>query len=136
MGPSIYNNASMGLPVLAGMVKPSRPRRLAEGMGPWAVSGPALAIGAAALRDRDWAAATRARLAADSVRLDGLMTTAGARVAGGTDLFRLYAVNDAEEWQARLAEARIWSRIFPWSKTLIRLGLPAPEHWARVEAVL
>lgn len=115
---------------------PSLLARLAEGLGPWAVSGPALAIGAAALRDRDWAAATRARLAADSVRLDGLMTTAGARVAGGTDLFRLYAVNDAEEWQARLAEARIWSRIFPWSKTLIRLGLPAPEHWARVEAVL
>jgi hypothetical protein len=32
MAPPIYNNASMGLPVLAGMVKPSRPRRLAGGM--------------------------------------------------------------------------------------------------------
>jgi cobalamin biosynthesis protein CobC len=110
--------------------------RLAEGMGPWPVSGPALEIGAAALADADWAEATRARLAADAMRLDAVMARAGAQVTGGTDLFRLYSVDDAEAWQARLAEARIWSRIFPWSKTLIRLGLPAPEHWARVEGAL
>jgi cobalamin biosynthetic protein CobC len=110
--------------------------RLSEGMGPWAVSGPALAIGAAALADQDWAEATRARLAADALRLDAVMARAGAQVAGGTDLFRLYRVDNAEAWQARLGEAHIWSRIFPWSKTLIRLGLPAPEHWARVEAAL
>ena len=110
--------------------------RLAEGMGPWPVSGPALAIGAAALADRDWAEATRARLAADSVRLDGLMGRAGARLEGGTDLFRLYAVDDAAAWQARLAGARIWSRIFPWSRTLIRLGLPAPAHWTQIEGAL
>ena len=110
--------------------------RLAEGMGPWPVSGPALAIGAAALSDRDWAQATRARLAADALRLDGLMTGAGAAVTGGCDLFRLYAVDDAEAWQAKLAEARIWTRIFPWSPTVIRLGLPAPDQWARIEAAL
>ena len=110
--------------------------RLAEGMGPWAISGPALEIGAAALADRDWAEATRARLAADAVRLDAAMIRAGAEVAGGTDLFRLYAVDDAEAWQAKLGQAQIWSRIFPWSKTLIRLGLPAPEDWARIEAAL
>jgi cobalamin biosynthetic protein CobC len=110
--------------------------RLAEALGPWPVSGPALAIGAAALADRDWAEATRARLAADAMRLDGIMTRAGAQVTGGTDLFRLYMVDDAEAWQARLAEARIWSRIFPWSKTLIRLGLPAPKDWTRIEGAL
>lgn len=110
--------------------------RLAEGLGPWPVSGPALAIGAAALADRDWARATRARLAADAGRLDALMRRAGATAEGGTDLFRLYAVDDAETWQARLAAARIWSRIFPWSRTLIRLGLPAPADWARIEGAL
>ena len=110
--------------------------RLTEGMGPWPVSGPALAIGAAALADRDWAQTTRERLAADAQRMDGLMTGAGAVVTGGCDLFRLYAVDDAEAWQARLAEARIWSRIFPWSPTLIRLGLPAPDQWDRIEAAL
>ena len=110
--------------------------RLAEGMGPWPVSGPALAIGAAALADREWAGATRARLATDAARRDAAMRRAGARGAGGSDLFRLYTVDDAGAWQARLAGAQIWSRIFPWSQSLIRLGLPAPGDWARIEAAL
>ncbi|WP_137702460.1 threonine-phosphate decarboxylase [Marimonas lutisalis] len=109
--------------------------RLRERLGPWAVSGPALELGARALEDRGWAEATRARLARDAARLDGLMTPHGALV-GGTDLFRLYKVADAAAFQARLAEAHIWSRIFPYSATWLRLGLPAPEHWARLEAVL
>lgn len=110
--------------------------QLRDAMGPWPVSGPALAIGAAALADRDWADATRARLAADAVRLDALMADAGATVAGGTDLFRLYNVAHAAAWQERLARAHIWSRVFPYSETLIRLGLPAPDAWARIEAAL
>ncbi len=110
--------------------------RLAEALGPWPVSGPALHIGAAALADTDWAQVTRARLAADAIRMDAAMTRAGAAVAGGTDMFRLYAVDDAAAWQARLAQAHIWSRIFPYSGSLIRLGLPQPAHWARIEAAL
>ncbi|MFU8882111.1 MAG: threonine-phosphate decarboxylase [Rhodobacterales bacterium] len=109
---------------------------LRDAMGPWPVSGPALTIGAAALADRDWADATRKRLATDAIRLDALMADAGATVAGGTDLFRLYTVDSAAAWQERLARAHIWSRIFPYSKTLIRLGLPAPDAWARIEAAL
>ena len=115
---------------------PAHLARLAEWMGPWPVSGPALAVGTAALSDLAWAEATRARLAEDAQRLDRLMIAAGAKVQGGTDLFRLYEVDSAAAWQARLAEWHIWSRIFPWSGTLIRLGLPAPEHWSRIEAAL
>ncbi len=115
---------------------PALVAQLAEAMGPWPVSGPALHIGAAALADRDWAAATRARLAVDSVRLDALMTQAGAHPAGGTDLFRLYHVADAAAWQKKLAQAHIWSRIFPYSGNLIRLGLPSPAQWPRIEAAL
>ena len=64
------------------------------------------------------------------------MTGAGARVAGGTALFRLYHVDDAAAWQARLARARIWSRTFPYACHWLRLGLPAPGGWARLEAAL
>lgn len=110
--------------------------RLREMLGPWPVSGPALAIGAAALGDPDWAAATRRRLTEDAARLDTLMTRAGAHVEGGTPLFRLYRVDDARRWQARLARHRIWTRIFPYSETLIRLGLPAAAAWGRLEAAL
>lgn len=115
---------------------PAMLAQLRDAMGPWAVSGPALSIGAAALADRAWAEATRKRLAADGLRLDRMMERAGAVRAGGTDLFRLYLVDSAADWQTRLAQAHIWSRIFPWSDKLIRLGMPAPQDWTRVETAL
>jgi cobalamin biosynthetic protein CobC len=109
---------------------------LAALTGPWAVSGPALRIGARALRDGDWAATTRARLATDRARLDRLMQRAGAKTVGGTDLFRLYRVDDAAAWQRRLAGHHIWTRIFPYSHHLLRLGLPPASGWTRLEAGL
>ena len=115
---------------------PARIGALAEALGPWPVSGPALAIGARALFDRAWAEATRDRLAADARRLDTLLARHGARAIGGTDLFRLYEVESAAAWQARLARGRVWSRIFPYSTTWIRLGLPAPGEWDQLAAAL
>ncbi|MDZ4135019.1 MAG: threonine-phosphate decarboxylase [Paracoccaceae bacterium] len=113
---------------------PALVARLAQGLGPWAVSGPALEIGARALRDLDWAQATRERLAQDAARLDALV---GWPLVGGCDLFRLYDVGDAAMVQARLARARIWSRIFPYSARWLRLGLPGnAADWARLEAAL
>lgn len=110
--------------------------RLAEMLGPWPVSGPALAIGTQALRDTTWAADTRARLAQDATRMDALMQGAGAKLSGGTSLFRLYEVDDAERWQERLAQHHIWSRIFPYSPTLLRLGLPPQSGWSQLAAAL
>ncbi len=107
---------------------------LAERLGPWPVSGPALAIGAAALGDRAWADAARLRLRADSARLDALMAPHGALV-GGTPLFRLYAC-DAPALHVRLAAARILTRAFPWSDRRLRLGLPGPGGWDRLAAAL
>lgn len=109
---------------------------LGDQLGPWAVAGPALEIGARALEDQAWAAATRARLAEDAARLDGLATRQGARLAGGTPLFRLYQVADAQAMQDHLARHHIWSRIFPYSATWLRLGLPHPERWAQLEQAL
>ncbi|WP_298429971.1 threonine-phosphate decarboxylase CobD [uncultured Jannaschia sp.] len=108
---------------------------LAEPLGPWPVSGPALAIGAAALADTGWADATRTRLAADADRLDALMAPHGDPV-GGTTLFRLYDTADAATLRDRLAEHRIWSRVFPYSDRWLRLGLPAPDGWDRLKAAL
>ncbi|MCF2905769.1 pyridoxal phosphate-dependent class II aminotransferase [Octadecabacter sp. CECT 8868] len=109
---------------------------LADHLGPWAVAGPALEIGARALEDVEWADATRARLMVDAARLDRVMTQAGATVVGGTDLFRLYEVSDAEAAQKHLAQGHVWSRIFPYSKTWLRLGLPAPDRWAQFESAV
>lgn len=109
---------------------------LAETAGPWAVSGPALRIGAAALSDRAWATQTTARLRADAARLDALALRAGWSLVGGTALFRTYATPSAAAAQALLARHQIWSRIFPYSDSWIRLGLPDGADWPRVEAAL
>ncbi|KIT16439.1 aminotransferase class I/II-fold pyridoxal phosphate-dependent enzyme [Jannaschia aquimarina] len=114
--------------------------RMAEALGPWPVSGPALAIGAAALEDRAWAEETRTRLVRDAARLDDLMCGAGMhREVLGTPLFRTYTVpgfGAAADWQERLARQRIWSRTFSHSPALLRLGLPDPDDWSRLETAL
>lgn len=126
-----------GLRLGFAMGDPALIERLAASLGPWPVSGPALAIGTAALHDAAWAQATRDRLGQESARLDRLMEAAGAGIAGGCTLFRLYAVEDAVKWQERLARHQIWSRIFPYSRTWLRLGLPGTEDgWARLERAL
>lgn len=110
---------------------------LRDRIGPWAVSGPALRIGAAALRDHDWAAGTRRRLARDAARLDELADAAGLTLQGGTDLFRLYQAPDAVALQDRLARHHIWTRIFPYSDSLIRFGLPgSAAEWTRLKVAL
>ncbi len=115
---------------------PALVARMSELLGPWPVSGPALVAGTAALKDLAWAEATRSRLGADAGRLDGLMASRGARLLGGTTLFRLYEVDNARSWQERLAQSRIWTRAFPYNPCWLRLGLPAPEAWPRLEAAL
>lgn len=108
--------------------------QLAQALGPWAVSGPALEIGARALGDLPWAEATRRRLARDAARLDALI---GAPLVGGTSLFRLYDVGDAAALQTRLARAQIWTRIFPYSTRWLRFGLPGTQAgWDRLAAAL
>lgn len=106
-------------------------------IGPWSVSGPALSIGTTALRDMEWAETTRARLAQDATRLDGMMTKAGATSLGGTSLFRLYRTPSAEHLQTKLAARHIWTRRFPYSQEWLRLGLPGDNAgWQRLEAAL
>ncbi len=111
--------------------------KLAARLGPWPVSGPALAIGTAALSDFGWAEAARQRLLRDARRLDAMMAAAGADIHGGTSLFRLYRVKDAMVWQDRLAQHRILTRTFPYSAEWLRLGLPGPDaDWARLKLAL
>ena len=99
-------------------------RRLA---GPWPVCGPAIEAGIAALGDGEWTRATRVRLLRDRERLDEFARAEGWKLVGGTALFRTYATHGALPAQTRLAESRVWTRIFPWSASWIRLGLPGNE---------
>ncbi|MBB5514988.1 cobalamin biosynthetic protein CobC [Rubricella aquisinus] len=110
---------------------------LADRLGPWPVSGMAAELGSLALRDTDWAAQTRLRLARDAERLDGLVLSRGARLVGGTTLFRLYEVEEAAAWQAQLARHHVWSRVFSYAPGWLRLGLPDGDaRWQQLETAL
>lgn len=116
---------------------PATARAVRDAFGPWAISGPAIAIGAAALADRPWLEAARARTARDADRLDDLLAAAGLRLLGGTPLFRLVAGTAAPELADRLAAAGLHVRRFPHDPTLLRFGLPgAAEEWDRLAAAL
>jgi len=100
---------------------------LAQMIGPWAVSGPALAIGARALRDAGWIAETRSRLASDSDRLAALLEQHGMRIVGRTDLFVTAYHPTAHELAERLGERHILVRVFDHDTGWIRFGLPSGD---------
>jgi cobalamin biosynthetic protein CobC len=73
----------------------------------------------------------------DAQRLDALIRAQGWTLVGGTPLFRLFDTGDAVAAQAKLAAARIWSRVFNDRPGWLRLGLPGDEtEWARLAAAL
>jgi cobalamin biosynthesis protein CobC len=101
--------------------------RIEDALGPWAVSGPALAIGRTALEDAGWAAETRRHLAAAAAALDAVLDRPGFAPAGGTDLYRLVRVEDAAAVFERLGRAHILVRGFSYRGDWLRFGLPPDE---------
>ncbi|GGF08784.1 threonine-phosphate decarboxylase [Aliidongia dinghuensis] len=102
--------------------------------GPWAVAGPALAVGRTALADRAWAAATRSRLAEAARAHDDILSAAGLAPAGGTDLFRLARFADAGPLADRLGRHHILVRRFIDRPDRLRFGLP-PDAAAEARLV-
>jgi cobalamin biosynthetic protein CobC len=110
---------------------------LSAGLGPWAVSGPAIEIGLAALRDRSWQDTHRRRLERDAARLDRLLAAQGINVGGGTSLHRFVRMASAAELFRRLGEAGIIVRHFVERPHDLRFGLPGTEaEWQRLETAL
>ena len=110
---------------------------LRRAMGPWAVSGPAIAIGRRALADEAWRATAAARLRRDVGRLDGLLRRAGFGIVGGTLLFRLARHDASAVVFERLCRAGILTRAFGGKRDLLRFGIPGREvEWERLGAAL
>lgn len=68
--------------------------------------------------------------------LDAAIRGFGGARGDWIDLFRLYTVEDAAAWQDRLARAHIWTRIFPYCRHFLRLGLPSGDGWNRLDRAL
>ncbi len=112
-------------------------QRLRAALGPWAASGPAIAIGCLALSDEAWLSKARARLDADATRLDRLLTERGWTIVGGTKLFRLAEHPHARAAFERLLRAGLLTRPFADAPRQLRFGLPASgEQWDRLAAAL
>jgi cobalamin biosynthesis protein CobC len=119
------------------LAAPPLGRKIAAALGPWAVSGPALTIGARALADTAWIERTRARLDKSAQRLDGLLVDLALPIVGGTSLFRLVQTPAANALFQHLGEAGIWVRAFAEHPKWLRFGLPGNEAaWARFKAGL
>jgi cobalamin biosynthesis protein CobC len=119
------------------LTTPQLATRLAAKLGPWAVSGPALAIGTQALADRAWIDQARWRLTVQAARLDGILAGAGLEMAGGTPLFRLVRTLAALKLFNHLGRAGILVRLFPEHPTWLRFGLPAAEEeWSRLQIAM
>jgi cobalamin biosynthetic protein CobC len=111
--------------------------RIRAELGPWAVSGPALRIGKAALCDSQWLAATTARLESDRQRLDAMLDAAGFAVLGGTLLFRLARHAEAINIVERLGRHGIHVRAFAGEPEWLRFGMPGDEQaWERLSIAL
>jgi cobalamin biosynthetic protein CobC len=105
-------------------------------LGPWAVAGPALHVGAAALGDAEWLSVAGEARAADSRRLDALLAQHG-RVVGGTVLYRLLETAQAPALFERLGQSGIYVRRFQHDPSRLRFGLPGDETaWARLAQAL
>jgi cobalamin biosynthesis protein CobC len=119
------------------LAAPPMAARLSAALGPWAVSGPALAVGAKALADAAWIERTRRRLAKAAKRLDAILTGAGLEIAGGTSLFRLARTPATEALFHHLGRAGILTRVFADHNDWLRFGLPRSAHeWRRLQAAM
>ena len=119
------------------LAAPPLARKIAAALGPWAVSGPGLAIGARALADTAWIERTRGRLDKSAQRLDALLIDLALPLVGGTSLFRLVQTPAANALFQHLGEAGIWVRAFAEHPKWLRFGLPGNEAaWTRLKAAL
>lgn len=95
-----------------------------EWLGPWSVSGPALAI-AAQLMTGD-AEALQSAIAERKSALDAVLSNAGLAIVGGTPLFALVEHRQALRLHVHLCRARILTRKFDYAPSWLRIGL-APD---------
>jgi cobalamin biosynthesis protein CobC len=126
-----------GLRLGFALAAPALAARLSAALGPWAVSGPAVAIGAKALTDTAWIERTRSRLAKAAGRLDTILTGSDLEIIGCTNLFRLARMPAASALFHHLGRAGILVRAFPEHPMWLRFGLPANEGcWRRLQIAM
>jgi len=117
-----YGLAGLRLGFLAGPSPVTA--RISALLESWCLSGPALEIGTAALRDTDWQDRMNRQIADEMADLTLTLSAHGLSVFGGTPLYALAGLRNARGLHEALARRRIWTRIFDYAPTWMRFGLP------------
>ncbi len=105
--------------------------------GPWAVSGPALAIASALMRDECAIAAIDATIRERRSALEAVLSGAGLPIVGGTGLFVLVEHTGAHALHDQLCRNHILTRRFDYAPHWLRFGLcPDQESEQRLGRVL
>ena len=98
-------------------------QRMRAEQGPWAVSGPALALAAQILADRALVASTRETILQRRQGLKDVLTRSGLKIAGQTPLFALIDEERAVALHRHLCDRRILTRKFGYASNWLRFGL-------------
>ncbi len=126
-----------GLRLGFALTTPALATQLGQRLGTWAVSGPALAIGAALLGDDALVAETRAGILRQQRRLRTTLGAVGLPLVGGTGLFATVTHPDAHGLFAALCRRRILTRPFQTPADWLRFGNPEDgAEAARLETAL
>ncbi|QOK73054.1 threonine-phosphate decarboxylase [Brucella suis bv. 2] len=111
--------------------------RLRLRLGPWAVSGPALAIANSAFANAAVVTDFRARIDLRRLALSAVLERAGLTEVGGTALFSLVEHIDAHSLYNALCERHILVRKFDYAPDWLRIGLAHDDAaLARLEQAL
>lgn len=94
---------------------------IANALGPWSVSGPALVMAEAMLSSDTSSIA--AQVAVRKTALDRILQAAGLNIVGETPLFTLVATPQAGRLHERLCGAFILTRAFSYAPDWLRIGL-------------
>lgn len=97
-------------------------RRLSAQFGPWAVSGPALAIGAALLQAEAQTGHIRADLHVQARRTAEVLQSGGLTVRAMTPFFCLVDHEDAHRLHQVLAARHVLTRPFAYAQRWLRIG--------------
>jgi len=101
--------------------------KLQSQLGSWAISGPALDIGSAALSDLRWQDEMRTFLRTEMQLFSASLQQLNLPIVGQTDLYILIDHPNAHALHKALAKQHIWTRVFDYSPSWMRLGLPADK---------
>lgn len=101
--------------------------RFREAFGPWAVSGPALAIANAVYSDAELLHRIRSDIRQLRAKLGETLNTCGLETVGGTDLFALVRSQNAHRLYENLCRRHILVRKFDYQPDWLRFGLPRDE---------